>query len=120
MGFEIADTDKEGRGIPVNYARVEEIWIQKKKTVNRVYIRLGLYTDQASYVTGNHPVEIRRINVPLDPPEIPEVEEGEPEPIVDDPFAGMRDQVIEEVDAFIAKAYLLAKKMPEWSDAKDV
>lgn len=120
MGFEKADVDRQGRGIPVNYARVEEIWIQKKKSANRVYIQLGFYTDKASYVTGNGPVEIRRVNVPLVPPEIPEVAEGEPKPIVDDPFAGMRDQVIVEVDDFIAKAYLLAKKMPEWADAKDV
>lgn len=119
-GLKKIGLDSDSKGIPLEFLRIEEIWIQRTITADRVYIKLGYYTDQASYIAGNGPVETRRVNVPLVAPEIPEVKEGEPELVIEDPFADVRDTVIEEVDAFIARAYLLTKKMPEWADSEDV
>ncbi len=127
MSLEKTIIDIEKKGREIGFARIEEIWIQKTASADRVYIRLSCYTDEATYIAGGPPVDHRRVNVPLTPPEIPEVEEvkeGEPQPEptppIFDPFEDMREELTAAVDAFIAMTYQLSKKMPEWADAKDV
>ena len=123
MSLKKASVSQDGKRIPVEHGHIDEIWIQKKHALNRVYIRIGYYRDYASFIAGDDAIETRDVNVPLSPPDIPDVPEGQDKesvPPIVDPFEDMRDQINEIVNAFIGKSYLLAKKVPDWVDAEDV